>query len=37
MTPLDLSYDHRALNGADAAKFTKKLTQLIQKPERIMV
>ncbi|HLT13983.1 MAG TPA: dihydrolipoyllysine-residue acetyltransferase [Marinobacter sp.] len=29
MLPLSLSYDHRAVNGADAARFTNLLTQLM--------
>ncbi len=30
MLPLSLSYDHRVINGADAARFTHKLTKLLQ-------
>ena len=29
MLPLSLSYDHRVINGADAARFTHKLTRLL--------
>jgi pyruvate dehydrogenase E2 component (dihydrolipoamide acetyltransferase) len=29
MLPLSLSYDHRVINGADAARFTAKLAQLL--------
>jgi pyruvate dehydrogenase E2 component (dihydrolipoamide acetyltransferase) len=29
MLPLSLSYDHRAVNGADAARFTTVLSQLL--------
>ena len=29
MLPLSLSYDHRAVNGADAARFTTRLAQLL--------
>jgi len=29
MLPLSLSYDHRAVNGADAARFTAVLSQLL--------
>ncbi|MGY6706074.1 2-oxo acid dehydrogenase subunit E2 [Roseinatronobacter sp.] len=37
MTPLDLSYDHRAINGADAARFMSHMTQVIKDPRRMMV
>ena len=30
MLPLSLSYDHRVINGADAARFTHKLTELLK-------
>ena len=30
MLPLSLSYDHRVINGADAARFTNKLSKLLQ-------
>ena len=29
MLPLSLSYDHRAINGAAAAQFTKRLGELL--------
>ena len=29
MCPLSLSYDHRVVNGADAARFTTMLGQLL--------
>jgi pyruvate dehydrogenase E2 component (dihydrolipoamide acetyltransferase) len=29
MLPLSLSYDHRAVNGADAARFTSALARLM--------
>lgn len=29
MLPLSLSYDHRVINGADAARFTVKLSQIL--------
>lgn len=35
--PLDLSYDHRAINGADAAKFLAKITQYIKNPQKMMM
>src|SRR6056297_2296477 len=37
MIPLDLSYDHRVINGADAARFVTYLASLIADPRRIMV
>ncbi|ALI55940.1 2-oxo acid dehydrogenase subunit E2 [Celeribacter marinus] len=37
MVPLDLSYDHRVINGADAARFVSYLAELIADPRRIMV
>ena len=30
MLPLSLSYDHRVINGEDAARFTNKLTKLLK-------
>ncbi|MCC5961837.1 MAG: 2-oxo acid dehydrogenase subunit E2 [Rhodobacteraceae bacterium] len=36
MVPLDLSYDHRALNGADAARFMTQLTTLLAEPKTMM-
>ena len=30
MLPLSLSYDHRVINGVDAARFTNKLTKLLK-------
>ena len=37
MVPLDLSYDHRVINGADAARFMASLVALLNDPRRIMV
>jgi pyruvate dehydrogenase E2 component (dihydrolipoamide acetyltransferase) len=36
MVPLDLSYDHRVINGADAARFVTYLVGLIADPRSIM-
>ena len=33
--PISLSYDHRVINGADAAKFTKMFSTLIISPEKL--
>jgi len=37
MVPLDLSYDHRVINGADAARFMTFLSGLLSDPRRIMI
>ncbi|WP_299866696.1 2-oxo acid dehydrogenase subunit E2 [uncultured Hoeflea sp.] len=37
MTPLDLSYDHRVINGADAARFMARYVQLLTDPRRMVV
>ncbi|KUF10413.1 2-oxo acid dehydrogenase subunit E2 [Pseudoponticoccus marisrubri] len=37
MVPLDLSYDHRVINGADAARFLSTLAGLLADPRRMMV
>jgi pyruvate/2-oxoglutarate dehydrogenase complex dihydrolipoamide acyltransferase (E2) component len=37
MVPLDLSYDHRVTNGAEAARFVTHLAGLIADPRRIMI
>ncbi len=37
MVPLDLSYDHRVINGADAARFMAYLVGLLNDPRRMMV
>lgn len=36
-TPLSLSYDHRAVNGADAAKFATYLTEVISDIRRLVL
>jgi len=33
MAYLSLSYDHRVIDGADAARFLDKIAQYIEKPE----
>lgn len=35
MLPLSLSYDHRVINGADAARFTRHLGELLAQPEAL--
>lgn len=37
MLPLSLSYDHRVINGADAARFTNKLAKLLQDIRTILL
>jgi pyruvate dehydrogenase E2 component (dihydrolipoamide acetyltransferase) len=37
MTPLDLSYDHRVINGAEAARFATHLAGLLSDPRRMMI
>ena len=37
MVPLDLSYDHRVINGADAARFVTYLAGLIAEPRRLLL
>jgi len=37
MIPLSLSYDHRAINGADAAKFTSLLHELLSDIRRLLL
>jgi pyruvate dehydrogenase E2 component (dihydrolipoamide acetyltransferase) len=37
MVPLDLSYDHRVLNGADAARFLARYARLLADPRRLML
>jgi len=35
--PLDLSYDHRVINGADAARFLAHYARLIADPRRMLI
>lgn len=37
MVPLDLSYDHRVINGADAARFVTRYCAYIRDPRGLMV
>jgi len=37
MVPLDLSYDHRVINGADAARFMAHYCTLIADPRHMMI
>jgi pyruvate dehydrogenase E2 component (dihydrolipoamide acetyltransferase) len=35
MLPLSLSYDHRVINGADAARFTALIATLLADPQAL--
>lgn len=37
MMPLCLSYDHRVIDGADGARFTKKLVESLENPEKMLL
>jgi pyruvate dehydrogenase E2 component (dihydrolipoamide acetyltransferase) len=37
MVPLDLSYDHRVVNGADAARFLARYAALLADPRRMAI
>jgi pyruvate/2-oxoglutarate dehydrogenase complex dihydrolipoamide acyltransferase (E2) component len=37
MLPLDLSYDHRVINGADAARFLSRYAALLADPRRLLI
>jgi len=37
LLPLSLSYDHRAIDGAEAARFTHYLTQLLGDMRRLIL
>ena len=36
VVPLDLSYDHRVINGADAAHFVVRYCDLIRDPDHLI-
>ena len=36
MLPLSLSYDHRLINGADAARFTRRFAELLASPSGLV-
>jgi pyruvate dehydrogenase E2 component (dihydrolipoamide acetyltransferase) len=36
LLPLSLSYDHRLINGADAARFTRRLADVIAQPSTLL-
>lgn len=37
MLPLSLSYDHRVIDGADAARFTRRLAEMLENPLLILL
>jgi len=37
MMPLSLSYDHRAIDGADAARFARRLSEVLEDPIRLLI
>lgn len=37
MLPLSLSYDHRVIDGADAARFTRHLAEILQDIRRVLL
>jgi pyruvate/2-oxoglutarate dehydrogenase complex dihydrolipoamide acyltransferase (E2) component len=37
MVPLDLTYDHRVLNGADAARFLARYRAIFAAPEELLL
>ena len=36
VTPLDLTYDHRVVNGAEAARFLRHHAGLLERPQRLL-
>jgi pyruvate dehydrogenase E2 component (dihydrolipoamide acetyltransferase) len=36
MVPLDLSYDHRLINGADAARFLAEYCRIFSDPRLLL-
>ncbi|HET8704714.1 MAG TPA: 2-oxo acid dehydrogenase subunit E2, partial [Pseudomonadales bacterium] len=36
MLPLSLSYDHRVINGVDAARFCRYLAEQLQNPQQLL-
>ncbi len=37
MLPLDLTYDHRVINGAEAARFLRRYADLLADPRRMLI
>ena len=36
MLPVSLSYDHRAINGAEAGRFVRRFGQILTEPESLL-
>jgi pyruvate dehydrogenase E2 component (dihydrolipoamide acetyltransferase) len=37
MLPLAVSYDHRVIDGADAARFTRRITEMLENPLQMLL
>jgi pyruvate dehydrogenase E2 component (dihydrolipoamide acetyltransferase) len=37
MLPLNLSFDHRVVDGADAARFMNVVKEALENPERLLL
>jgi pyruvate dehydrogenase E2 component (dihydrolipoamide acetyltransferase) len=37
LLPLSLSYDHRIINGAAAARFTRRIAEMLEKPMMMLL
>jgi pyruvate dehydrogenase E2 component (dihydrolipoamide acetyltransferase) len=37
MLPLSLSYDHRVIDGADAARFTRRIVSMLENPLEMLL
>ena len=35
--PLSLSYDHRVIDGADAARFARRIAEMLENPLQILL
>jgi pyruvate dehydrogenase E2 component (dihydrolipoamide acetyltransferase) len=35
--PISLSYDHRVIDGADGARFTRRIVERLEDPERLLL
>jgi pyruvate dehydrogenase E2 component (dihydrolipoamide acetyltransferase) len=37
MLPLSLSYDHRVIDGADGARFARRIVQMLEDPMLLLL